>query len=219
MTKILTQAKGKLIDAIASSKDMAVDVAEVGFDTVLDDGVLKDLPLVNWIAKANSIHQTYVLKKLYRNAQAFLAAIESGDPDTVEKVSQKLDQDSKFAARFGEVCAAVMIESLMPLKAEILGRLVVALGSGALSKEQYDRVSLVVHSAPHLSLELFPEFWKRSDNRAGYTTHSNLDGMEGYIMATGVASRHGNMLRMSEDGKALWQFGYKGSLNTTVKST
>lgn len=82
--------------------ELSAEILEFSVDQVLDEGILKDIPLVGWIAKGVSIGRSISDRIFYNKILRFLIALEkihSGDRDAFRK---RVNEDLEFRRRVGE---------------------------------------------------------------------------------------------------------------------
>lgn len=105
-----------------TAMDLPAEVLEFSIDQVLDEGLLKDIPFVGWIAKgistADSISDVIFFNKIVR----FLFALENVDPKVQEDCRAKMSVDSDYRRRVGEHLVLIIdkLDSLQ--KAEVLAK-------------------------------------------------------------------------------------------------
>ena len=114
-----------LVSTIVNSdmKDIAIDMVELSLDSVLDDGLLKDLPFFGILAKfystGNTIHGKIYENKIIR----FLFQTEQTDFKTKDKFNKKLENDPKLRKKIGEHLLVILDKFDDIEKASLLGKL------------------------------------------------------------------------------------------------
>jgi hypothetical protein len=103
----------------------------------------------------------------------------------------------------------ILIEGEKPIKAEILGRLLLAAANGELSLEKFDTLSLMLISASVPALDALPKFYEASHGDNAIHGH-NLGSFEPLLVSIGVAFRYGTEFRMDECGRDMFRFGFRG---------
>jgi hypothetical protein len=82
--------------------DVVFDLAEVALDSLLDEGVLKDLPTVGILAKLARAQQSIAEKLFLRKLLRFLAELQSVSPEERAKLLERhpdgSDQQRDLAA-------------------------------------------------------------------------------------------------------------------------
>ena len=120
------------------------DVAELAIDTILDDGVLKDLPiigtLVNITKATASIRDKIFAKKLL----LFLKSLDSCPIDKRLKFIEKIEKKPKEKERLGEKLI-ILLERLDQMnKPMIIGNLFKAFMQEDLSYYEFSKISNIV---------------------------------------------------------------------------
>lgn len=93
---IKNELKNELFDPL---KGVSQDVIELSIDSVLDDGLLKDVPIVNTVLAVakfgNGIRERFFLKKVI----SFLEQLRKGDrtSDKFVQFKRKMEEDEKYS--------------------------------------------------------------------------------------------------------------------------
>lgn len=97
MDKIVSVFETTLFDSSLSSA--CIDMAEMGIDTLLDEGIFKSIPLVNLLVgvgkTAQNIHDRNLLKQTIKFINTFNEKALS--PDKIIKYRKRLKKNPKFA--------------------------------------------------------------------------------------------------------------------------
>ncbi|MES2594169.1 MAG: hypothetical protein V4662_02480 [Verrucomicrobiota bacterium] len=92
--------------AVAAAKaggiELSADILEFSVDQVLDEGILKDIPFVGWIAKGFAIGLTISDRILYHKILRFLLALKSVENTERIEFRNKVDSDPSFRRKVGE---------------------------------------------------------------------------------------------------------------------
>lgn len=98
MNKIVPSFKESLFDG---NKDLLKDIAEVGIDSVLDDGTLKDIPIVGLLIGTKNVVQNLQDRNLLNQALQFIKEINSGhiNNEKLEKYKQLISKNDKKAEK------------------------------------------------------------------------------------------------------------------------
>ena len=103
MNKIVPQFQNSLFSNIA---DSIPDIAEFGIDSILDEGVLKDFPLMSTLVGVKNVAQNLHDRNLLRQTLAFVKELNDGQLDEKKKEKYKkiIDENPKKAeAELGRV--------------------------------------------------------------------------------------------------------------------
>lgn len=122
MDKIVPAFETTLFDSTLS--DACVDIAELGIDSLLDDGVFKSIPIVSTLVgfgkTAQNIHDRNLLKQTIKFINTFNE--KSISSKKVETYKNRLDSNSKYAEEeLGRVI--ILLNSNVDLKkSELLAK-------------------------------------------------------------------------------------------------
>lgn len=103
MNKIVPQFQNSLFSNIA---DSIPDIAEFGIDSILDEGILKDFPLMSTLVGVKNVAQNLHDRNLLRQTLAFVKELNNGQLDEKKKEKYKkiIDENPKKAeAELGRV--------------------------------------------------------------------------------------------------------------------
>ena len=183
------------VETISTHKDVIADIADAGLEAV------DKIPFVGWAVKAWNIKNTFQEKKLARNVREFLS-------------NSSVDDAKKFISKFSseeqkeELCDSliqVLIDSEKPLKAKLTSKIVNAINEDHLTVSEAHQLLLIILNASIPALEAIGAFYK--NNPEGYTRTLNEDASTygPLLMSIGVFHVHGNMSRVTELGKKLYE--------------
>ncbi|MDH3474212.1 MAG: hypothetical protein OEM59_11020 [Rhodospirillales bacterium] len=140
---------GSLVTTLAESDLASVlkDVGELTLDSVLEEGVLQDLPVVATLTgiwkTGRSIRELLFLKKL----MSFLIELKNIDPGARTEMIKHLEEDECFTQRVGE-SVILLLERLDHLdKPTLVGRAFRAYCSGFIDAEQLQKMNQVIDRA------------------------------------------------------------------------
>src|SRR5262245_61944564 len=93
-----------LIESIKSSdlKDIAVDLSEIGLDSLLEDGLLKDIPVFGSLVKLYKTGQTIRDALFAKKLLLFLQGISKVSPEQRRATIEKLNASEDFQKQVGE---------------------------------------------------------------------------------------------------------------------
>lgn len=135
-----------LIQSIASSeiKNITEDYCELGLDAMLDEGVLKDIPVFGTLTKLYSVGATIHGKILEKKILKFLYELDKISFEKRTGFVEKLNCDQKFEQRVGEHLL-LLLERLDDMnKPQILARIFSAHINKKIDYEMFVRLSSVV---------------------------------------------------------------------------
>ena len=98
MDKIISSFSSSLFDG---SKDSIGDIVEIGIDSLLDDGLFKDIPIVNMLVGVKNTYQNIHDRNLLKQTLAFIKQFNSGtiDQNKLIKYKELINSDSKKAEK------------------------------------------------------------------------------------------------------------------------
>lgn len=98
MDKIIPSFASSLFDG---SKDSIGDITELGIDSLLDDGVFKDLPIVSMLVGVKNTYQNIHGRNLLKQTLTFIKQFNSGsiNQEKLNKYRDMLNADSKKAEK------------------------------------------------------------------------------------------------------------------------
>lgn len=142
----LNQIEISMFDSVASDKlkDLSADLLEVGLDSVLENGFLKDIPLFGALLKlhgaAVSIKERLFFKKIY----TFLCGLKCA---SVEKRQAVIESIAK--KKGGHKAAGLVIIQIIDRlddmdKPALIGKLFVACAEGRINADQLLRYSNII---------------------------------------------------------------------------
>ena len=98
MDKIIPSFSSSLFDG---NKDIIGEIAELGIDSLLDDGLFKDIPIVNILIGVKNTYQNIHDRNLLKQTLAFIKKFNSGNinQEKLNKYKEMLNEDSKKAEK------------------------------------------------------------------------------------------------------------------------
>ena len=107
-----------------SLADGVANIAEVGIDSIMSDGLLKDIPIVNLLLNASRTLKAIHERNLLKNTALFLDAVNSQkiDDKKVQAYKKKLLNEKTAERELGRVI--VLLDQYVDnIKAQMLGKL------------------------------------------------------------------------------------------------
>jgi hypothetical protein len=165
-----------LIQSIASSeiKNITEDYCELGLDAVLDEGVLKDIPVFGTLTKLYSVGATIHGKILEKKILKFLYELDKISFEKRTGFVEKLTCDQKFEQRVGEHLL-LLLERLDDMnKPQILARIFSAHINKKIDYEMFVRLSSVVDKTLISDLNKLKDFQKSQFDSFSATSLQNV---------------------------------------------
>lgn len=158
--------ESSLVTSIAKPElaDLTADLAEVGLDLLLDDGVVRDVPvlatLIGFYRSAGTIRNHIFAKKALR----FLTKLGSIPVAEREQFVQKYS-DPKGRRRLGEALVLLLDRLDDMNKPEALARLFAAFIKGRYDMETFLRLSSALDRVPLSSMKELKAIYESNDPR------------------------------------------------------
>ncbi|PKG59076.1 hypothetical protein, partial [Shewanella sp. GutDb-MelDb] len=168
-------------------------------------------PIVAEAVKILAIKDVYQKNKIKRNYEAFIDGV--GQPDS-EKLYEKLSNGSGIDEECAEVIFDTIVTSIKPLKAKILGQLIVGLANGKLNVSEYKTLAYIIHSCSIPALLALEKYYQ-NNNSSVKNMSARLEN-EGLLISLGVATRQVNKFRIDELGEKLAKYGMKSEYNKKI---
>lgn len=98
MDKIIPSFSSSLFDG---SKDSIGNIVELGIDSLLDDGLFKNIPIVSMLVGVKNTYQNIHDRNLLKQTLTFIKQFNSGtiNEDKLNKYKETLHKDSKKAEK------------------------------------------------------------------------------------------------------------------------
>lgn len=98
MDKIIPSFRESLFDGVA---DSIIELGELGIDSILDDGLFKELPIVNFLIGVKNTAQNIHDRNLLKQTLQFIKEFNSGtiNKEKLQEYKEKIENDSKKAEK------------------------------------------------------------------------------------------------------------------------
>lgn len=134
----------EIINALSDAKDMASDIAEIALDSVLNDGVIKDIPLVGSFMKLVSMGKNISGYLFARKLYEFYFNLKDIPKEKIEAFKQKLN-DENIAEEVGERLLLIINQADEIEKCKVIGIIFSAYIEEKISHIQCQRLCLAVN--------------------------------------------------------------------------
>ncbi len=196
----------KKLELVIKDSDLpslSKDFAEVAVDGILDDGILRDLPLVGAVIGVvkfgNSINKHLSAKKIYK----FLFELHKiPQEDRIKKIDE-INNSQKYQSSVGEMIFELLDRIESDGKPEIIGKMFAAVIEEKIDFADYLRCAHIVKNFFYYDLVTLKVGHEKGDI---YTTFG--DGLfdSGLII---IGTMGENETRLSELGKIIIEIGMK----------
>jgi len=206
MKNPLTTALKTLTDAAKDNSDVVTEYVSMAADAAFDTEIFEKVPFLGIIVKGMAFVDAAMKYKLARNVAAFLNVARSGDPEAMQRAFQKVYGDPRNREDVADTVMQVLTDAQKPLKAEMVGRMFVAVGMDQLRVEDFNIMSLIILQASVPALIALHEFGKIAAPNGTYAfrfPHQEL------LVGLGVAisTRGGTSLTTLGHKMAVFGFG------------
>lgn len=199
------------------SIDLAVDYSEIYIDDLMDNGALKEIPIVKSVVgviKAGiSINQFWFAKKLL----TFIKEFNTGeiDPKKKLKFQEKINTDDKYRKKVSEQVMVFLDKFLEINKAKISANLFKAYVEEKITYEQFVSISICLEKLHPDSYRFLNEL-----ENLNYEINDKFEGernwsAEALLLTSGLAVEtsdwwHG--FKLKEEGQLLYELAIKPNL-------
>lgn len=157
------QLSYSLTETIKSSELTKVsgELVEVGIDSILKEGLLKDIPVINVLS---GIWKTGVAIRDYRFSNKLLLFLHESSKLPLEKRLKLIEdlEDSTFQKEAGEKLIAIIDNLETSSKAILIGKLLNLFGQEVITKDEFWRVSFIIEKLPTIDILALKD-WKNID--------------------------------------------------------
>lgn len=162
MKKEDTQSGSKIVKIIKSDEviDLGKDYLEIGIDTALESGLLKDIPIVNSIlgilSTTKSIRDQILTSKLLR----FFSKLSEVPKEKRIAMADKLNSDDKFSGRVGTFVIEIIDKMESQQKPELAAKCFSAYATEEISFEEMRRLLIALERIPSFDIGKIEKFSK-----------------------------------------------------------
>jgi hypothetical protein len=143
------QLSNSLIETIKNSelKKNVGDLLEVGIDSYLKEGILKEIPGISLL---NGFWKTVIAIRDYRFLNKLLLFLDESAKLPLEKRLELIEnlEDNEFQKEAGEKLIAIIDNLETSSKSILLGKLICLFGIKIIDKEEFWRISFVIEKLP-----------------------------------------------------------------------
>lgn len=157
-----TQRGSAVVNVLKSDSLVGIgkEYLELGIDTVLESGVLKDVPLVNTIVgicgAAGSLRDQLLANKLLR----FISQLSEVPKEERIAMVAKLNEDDKFSGRAGAAVIEILDRMESDKKPEYAAKFFSAYARNEISFDELRRILVALERVPSFDIEKLKKFSK-----------------------------------------------------------
>lgn len=167
-----------LLPSILESKaaTTSAEILEFSIDQIADDGILKNIPIVNWAVAGFSVYNSISDRLLFNKLLRFMSGLESSSLEDTETFRLTLDHDPKASKRISEQLLLHLDKLEDQSKPTALGKCFSHYLSGDISNDEYLDLASAICTVSAADLELL---------RSG--THKVTFSRSGRFVSCGLA--------------------------------
>lgn len=168
------------------------DFTEVGIDSVINEGVLRDVPIVGTLASLAKVGANIQDRLFLKKIMAFLVPLQDVDPEKREEIINKIDQSKKYRVKVGEKLLYI-IDSCEDFEiSELVSKVFVYHLKDQITYDEFLKTSSVLKDMNKIDFDWFI--------KNGYTYHLELDDV-GNLMHIGLFELHYDQVDVRVDNK------------------
>lgn len=133
--------------------DIAADLSEIALDSLLENGVARDIPIVGWLFKIHSAQRSLRDRLFLKKVAAFYRGASKALSDERATFRKKLKADKAYQKRVGEDVLLLIERHERFEKSLLLRKLFAGLIGGHLSHDIFMRLAAILDKAVIEDLE------------------------------------------------------------------
>jgi hypothetical protein len=124
-------------------RNLSIDYSEITLDSLFDDAVVREIPIVKTVVAAVKIGIAYREKYFLKKLLVFLSEINKGDINTENIIAfrEKMQRDKKYRDKVITMISVLLDKFVDDKKAKILGRLFKAYAEGTINWVKFIELS------------------------------------------------------------------------------
>ena len=146
MNKKLETIKNKIVD-------ISQNYIEIIVDKILEDGLLKDIPLVNTMVSIYEIPHTISDALLFSKIEKFLLELENVSEKEKRKIVEKLDKEPKHKQKIGKYIIEIFNKIDDEHKAVLIAEVFKAYGKNKIDYEMFYRLNKLIQEIAVIDIE------------------------------------------------------------------
>jgi hypothetical protein len=156
-----------LIQTIANSElgDLGVDLTETLIDQLLEEGFLRDLPIVGTVVQLAKVSIDIANYLFLKKTLLFLYSLKTVPEQQRRDFAQKLDSSEKLRKQVGENLLLALHRLDDMQKPALLGRVFGAYINGQVSLEDYQKLATAIDRIKTYSITGLIDFYSESSDR------------------------------------------------------
>ncbi len=155
----------------ANLSEAAAEAGDVILDSLLEDGVLKDVPVFGWLLKAYNAGQSISDRLFMRKVAAFLYGVGDAPAEKREEFQRKIAEDEKYERKVGENLLLLIDRHERLEKSALLGRLFASHVKGDLPHDLFLRLAAALDRAITEDLQGLQRSGMYDEHKGYYLLH------------------------------------------------
>lgn len=178
---------------------ITTDLGEIGLDSILEDGVLKDIPILGTIVNIGKSSLNIKDRLFTKKIIYFLSEIENINSMDRNKIISKIDKSEKYNIKVGEKILYILDNCDDHEKAKYIGKFFKILIQKTIDYEEFLRFCSVIES---VFLEDFKYFLKAEDKEFEneLIAGENINDRERHLANVGLIYITNSPIRIEEEG-------------------
>ena len=208
--EIIKQCVDVFDEGISSNaKDLAVDFAEISIDCIFNEGIIKDIPLVNTFVKCFGITKNILDKFYCKKILVFFKALHESclDQKKYQEFCNDYQHNKEKKNKIMETVMVYLYRQDDVNKSEILGNLLWAHIDGLIN---WDIFKSIAFSLEHLDLQCVTYLDELEKEKTPYhKDYSSVDAFAAMLSSAGIGMQWGTHFCVVLTGILLHQYGIK----------
>lgn len=174
MDKIVPAFEVSLLDPVFSA---TLDIGEVGIDSLLDDGIFKDIPIVNLVMgigkTAQNIHERNLLQQTLNFIKSFNE--KSIDEKKLKKYKEKINKNKKVAEKELGRVLIILNSNVETKKSELLGKIFRSYVDERIDWNKFCDLSEAISRLFISDINLIYDVWQHKINDSNHCMNYQID--------------------------------------------
>lgn len=152
---------GTRVVGIVKSTDLvslAKDFAEIGVDSVLSEGILRDIPVVNTVLAVARVGLSIPDRIFAKKLQQFLTSLAELSPQDRASMVDRLDEEESFRHQVGDRLIELLDRIDSHLKPEMVARAFRAYAANSIDIDMLNRLNHAIERLPHYEIKYVRQF-------------------------------------------------------------
>ncbi len=174
MDKIVPAFEASLLEPVFST---TLELCEVGIDSLLDDGIFKDIPIVSLVMGVGKTAQNIQERNLLHQTLNFIKSFneKSIDEKKLKKYKEKIDKSSKIAEKELGRVLIILNSNVEVKKSQLLGKVFRAYVDEIIDWNQFCDLSEAISRLFISDIKLISDIWQHKINDSNQCMNYQID--------------------------------------------